>query len=87
MVSKDAELLKNEETMLEQVEEISQLKEKLEEFELGGGDQATRIRELELEKEELMDEYEQNKKDLYEQLDQKDQSLREITLQLTDAQK
>jgi hypothetical protein len=66
MVNKDAELLKNEETMFAQIEEISGLKEKLEEFELGGGDQAARIKELEIEKEELMDEYEQNKKDLYE---------------------
>lgn len=36
---------------------------------------------------ELTEQYEQNKKDLYEQLDQKDQSLSEVYQQLNDAQK
>lgn len=36
---------------------------------------------------ELADQYEQNKRDLYEQLDQKDQSLSETYVQLTDAKK
>lgn len=46
-----------------------------------------RMRDLELEMQELTEQYELNKKDLYEQLDQKDQGLSESYQQLMDARK
>ena len=72
MVDKDAELLQQEESMLNLTEELSALKEKLEEHEAGGDQKHQKIQELQMEIQDLTEEYEQNKKDLYEQLDQKD---------------
>lgn len=58
--------------MLNLTEELSTLKEKLEEHEAGGDQKHAKIQELQMEIQDLTEEYEQNKKDLYEQLDQKD---------------
>lgn len=58
--------------MLNLTEELSTLKEKLEEHEAGGDQKHQKIQELQMEIQDLTEEYEQNKKDLYEQLDQKD---------------
>lgn len=54
-------------------EEIDQLKKEAEE----GGDKQAKIDELKIEIQDLTEQYEMNKKDLYEQLDQKDQTLSE----------
>jgi hypothetical protein len=59
------------------IDEISNLKERLAEYEEGGDAKLAKIQELHLEIEDMTEQYEQNKKDLYEQLDQKDQSLSE----------
>ena len=47
-------------------EEISTLKAKLAEYEDGGDAKLAKIQELQLEIEDMTDQYEQNKKDLYE---------------------
>ena len=65
MVEKTGELLKQEESML-------RLTKMLEEYEAGGDQKHARIQELQMEIQDIKEEYEQNKKDLYEQLDQKD---------------
>mmetsp|Transcript_32241 Transcript_32241/g.49342 ORF Transcript_32241/g.49342 Transcript_32241/m.49342 type:complete len:81 (-) Transcript_32241:977-1219(-) len=66
MIDKDQELLQQETSMLSLTEELSKLKEKLEEYQTGGDSKVQRINELQLEMQELTEQYEHNKKDLYE---------------------
>ena len=70
--------------MLKLTEELDSLKKELETSADGGDKKANRINELTLEIQELTDQYEQNKRDLYEQLDEKDKSLSEVYLQVAD---
>jgi len=51
--------------MFKMTEEIEELKTKVGKYESGND----RLQELQLEMQEMAEQYEQNKKDLYEQLD------------------
>ena len=62
-------MLTQEETNLKLTEELHTLKEKLEEFEISGDSNVQKIQELQMEIQDLTDQYELNKQDLYEQLD------------------
>ena len=84
---KNDELLGSEEKLLNLTEELEAIQKRAQDLEDSEAEMRDLNKHLEMEVKDIEDNWEANKRDLYEQLDQKDKAYSETYLQLTQAKK